>query len=201
MPGTGDTSDRKTRTAAFRLLTLRRRFASDRRGATAVEFAILAVPFLALLCVVVESAMMTFAQQTLDIAMSRATRVLRTGEFQDAANGMDPAERLRQVMCGGSAVVFFRCRDLELDLTRSASFSTSQVTPPYDSQKKSRADGFGTHFQCPQGDDVVALRAAVPVLRLFGFMDFTRQRIGANLQLLVATSIFRTEPYSGKSCV
>ena len=200
MHGPGETPVSTLKTAAARLRRLRRAFAADRHGATAVEFAILALPFLALLCVVVESAMMTFAQQTLDIAMGRATRVLRTGEFQDSADGSDPAGRLRQVMCGG-AVVFFRCGDLQLDLTRSSSFSNSQVTPPYDSQKKTWADGFGTHFQCPQGDDVVALRAAVPVLRLFSFMDFTRQSMGGNTQLLVATAIFRTEPYSGKSCV
>lgn len=201
MHGPGETPVSTPKTAAARLRRLRRAFAADRGGATAVEFAILALPFLALLCVVVESAMMTFAQQTLDIAMGRATRVLRTGEFQDAPKINDPVDRLRDVMCGGGAVVFFRCDDLKLDLTRSTSFSNSQVTPPYDSQKKTWADGFGTHFECPQGDDVVALRAAVPVLRLFGFMDFTRQSMGGNTQLLVATAIFRTEPYSGKSCV
>lgn len=200
MPGPGETSDRTQETAAAGLRRLRRAFSADHRGAAAVEFALVAVPFLALLCVVVESAMMTFAQQTLDTAMGRATRVLRTGAFQDAANGTDPGERLRRTMCAGG-VVFFRCDDLKLDLTRSASFSNTQVATPYDSQKKTWAVGFGTTFQCPQGDDVVALRAAVPVLRLFSFMDFTRQSMGGNLQLLVATAIFRAEPYSGKSCV
>ncbi|GJD54375.1 TadE/TadG family type IV pilus assembly protein [Methylobacterium dankookense] len=187
-------------TESVRPPRLRRAFLADRRGAAAVEFAILAAPFLALLCVVVESAMMTLSQQTLDLAMDRATRVLRTGEFQDMANGTDPSKRLQRLMCGGM-VVFFRCDDLKLDLTRSASFSTTQVAVPYDSQRKNWAAGFGTNFQCPQGDDVVALRAAVPVLRLFGFLDFTHQSMGGNLQLLVATAIFRTEPYSGKSCV
>lgn len=187
-------------TAAPRRRHLWSAFAADRRGAAAVEFAILAVPFLAILCVIVESAMMTFAQQTLDVSLGRATRALRTGAFQDAADGSDPADRLRRLMCGG-AVVFFRCSALQFDLTRATSFSTVQVAIPYDNHNKTWASGFGTQFQCPQGDDVVALRAAVPVLRLFSFMDFTRQSMGANLQLLVATAIFRAEPYSGKSCV
>ena len=182
-----------------RLLGAGRGFARARSGAGAVEFALLAVPFLLLLCVVVEAAMMTLSQQTLDSAVDRATRALRTGAFQDAADGNDPAGRLRQVMCGRAAVLF-RCQDLKLDVMRGTSFASVRPTEPYDSQRKDWAPSFGSTFQCPLGGDIVALRAAVPVLRLFNALDFTRHPMGANSQLLVATAIFSTEPYSGKSC-
>lgn len=187
-----------------RLLGAGRGFVRARSGAGAVEFALLAVPFLLLLCVIVEAAMMTLSQQTLDSAVDRAARALRTGAFQDAAaqytaNGDDPAERLRRIMCG-SAAVLFRCQDLKLDVTRGSSFAAARPAEPYDSRRKEWAQSFGSTFQCPQGGDIVALRAAVPVLRLFNALDFTRHPMGANSQLLVATAIFSTEPYSGKSC-
>ena len=109
-----------------RLLGAGRGFARARSGAGAVELALLAVPFLLLLCVVVEAAMMTLSQQTLDSAVDRATRALRTGAFQDAADGNDPAGRLRQVMCGRAAVLF-RCQDLRLDVTRGSSFGAVRL--------------------------------------------------------------------------
>ncbi|GJD92330.1 MULTISPECIES: TadE/TadG family type IV pilus assembly protein [Methylobacterium] len=190
--------DRSTSLRA-RLLGAGRDFARARSGAGAVEFALLAVPFLLLLCVVVEAAMMTLSQQTLDSAVDRATRALRTGAFQDAADGNDPASRLRRIMCG-SAAVLFRCQDLRLDVTRGSSFGAVRPAEPYDSQRKGWAQSFGSTFQCPLGGDIVALRAAVPVLRLFNALDFTRHPMGANSQLLVSTAIFSTEPYAGKVC-
>lgn len=182
-----------------RLLGAGRGFARARSGAGAVEFALLAVPFLLLLCVVVEAAMMTLSQQTLDSAVDRATRALRTGAFQDAADGNDPATRLRNIMCG-SAAVLFRCQDLKLDVTRGASFAVVRPAEPYDGRSKGWTQSFGSTFQCPQGGDIVAVRAAVPVLRLFNALDFTRQPMGTNAQLIVTTAIFSTEPYSGKAC-
>ncbi len=182
------------------LLGAGRGFVRARSGAGAVEFALLAAPFLLLLCVVVEAAMMTVSQQTLDGAVDRAMRALRTGTFQDAADGNDPAGRLRRIMCG-SAAVLFRCQDLRLDVTRGASFSAVRLAEPYDGQRKDWAPGFGSTFECPLGGDVVAVRAAVPVLRLFNALDFTRHPMGTSAQLIVATAIFHTEPYSGKACL
>ena len=143
--------------------------------------------------------MMTLSQQTLDSAVDRAARALRTGTFQDAADGNDPAGRLRRIMCG-SAAVLFRCQDLKLEVTRGSSFAAIRPAEPYDSRTRNWAQSFGSTFQCPQGGDIVAVRVAVPVLRLFNALDVTRQPFGANSQLLVATAIFSTEAYSGKGC-
>ncbi|MDR7040373.1 hypothetical protein J2X36_005156 [Methylobacterium sp. BE186] len=172
---------------------------SDCRGASAVEFSLIAFPFLALLCLILEAGFAFLSQQTLDISVDRAARLLRTGEFQDGANGSEPSERLRRLMCG-SRVVFFRCDDVRLDVIRAGSFSGSQIPPAYDSKKQDFLISFGTRFECPEGDDVVAVRAAVPILRPFSFMNIGGQAMAGGRQLLTATAIFRAEPYSGKSC-
>jgi Flp pilus assembly protein TadG len=172
---------------------------ADRRGVAAVEFAMLALPFIALLGVVAESGVVVLAQQTLDVSVDRASRLLRTGEFQDRADGSDPAQRLRQLMCGNSSL-FFACRDVRLDVTRAETFKGSQVSEPYDTQTRTVSQSFGTQFQCPTGDDVIAIRAAVPILRLFAFLDFTGRRLADNRQLLVSTVIFRAEAYDAKPC-
>ena len=177
----------------------RRSLLADRRGVAGVEFAMLALPFIALLGVVAESGVVVLAQQTLDVSVDRASRLLRTGAFQDRADGSDPSERLRQLMCGQSSL-FFACREVRLDVTRADSFKGSQVAEPYDARTKTVSQDFGTQFQCPAGDDVIAIRAAVPIMRVFSFLDFTGRRLSGNRQLLVSTMIFRAEAYDAKPC-
>lgn len=184
---------------ARRLARSRARLGADRRGATAVEFALIALPFFALMGVIVQGAINVLAQQTLDATVGRAARLLRTGAFQDAADGSDPGQRMRRVLCG-SAVIFFRCDDVKIDLSTGGSFSQSQLAPAYDTTAKNWASGFGSRFDCPAGNDVVSLRVAVPVLGPFSMLDFTGQPMPGGRQLVTSTAVFRTEPYTGKSC-
>lgn len=175
------------------------RFARNSAGATAVEFALLASPFLALFGVVVETGFVALEQLTLDIAVDRGSRLLRTGAFQDASDGSDPSQRFQRIVCG-SQVVLFPCVDLRLDISRSPAFSSSQPAEPFDKTKKTWALGFGTRFDCPQGGDTVTVRVAVPVLRLFQFMDYTGRIMTDKTQLLVTTSVFKAEDYESKTC-
>ncbi len=176
-----------------------RRFAGHRTGASAVEFALLAAPFLALLGVVAEAGVIAIEQQTLDIAVDRSVRQLRTGTFQDGSDGSDPGERLRKIVCTGPSALF-PCADLRLDVSRTPSFATSQPAEPFDKTTKNWTPGFGQRFECPQGGDTVTVRVAVPVMRLFQMLDFTGRIMADKTQLLVTTEIFRAEDYEPKSC-
>ncbi|GJE10406.1 hypothetical protein FOHLNKBM_1439 [Methylobacterium longum] len=176
-----------------------RRLARHRGGASAVEFALLAAPFLALLGVVAETGLVALEQQTLDIALDRGVRQLRTGVFQDGADGSDPGQRFRKIVCSGPSVLF-PCTDLRLDVSRAASFSSSQPAEPFDRTKKTWTAGFGMRFDCPQGGDTVTVRAAVPVVRLFQMLDFTGRIMSDKSQMLIATEIFQAEEYEPKPC-
>jgi Flp pilus assembly protein TadG len=175
------------------------RFARHRTGASAVEFALLAAPFLALLGVVAESGVVAIEQQTLDIAVDRSVRQLRTGAFQNAADGSDPSQRFRKVVCSGPSALF-PCADLRLDVSRTPSFSTAQPAEPFDRTTRTWAVGFGSRFECPQGGDTVTVRVAVPVMRLFQMLDFTGRIMSDKSQLLISTEIFRAEDYEPKPC-
>lgn len=176
-----------------------RLFTSHRGGTSAVEFALLAVPFLMLLGVVAESGLVALEQQTLDLALDRGARQLRTGAFQDGADGSDPGQRFRKIVCNGP-VVLFPCTGLRLDVSRSASFSTSQPAEPFDRATKTWTFGFGTRFECPLGSDTVTIRVAVPVTRLFQFLDFTGRIMSDRSQMLIATEVFQVEDYESKPC-
>ena len=150
-----------------------RRFGRPRGGASAVEFALVAAPFLALFCVVAESGLVALEQQTLDTALDRGVRQLRTGIFQEGADGSDPGQRFRKIVCSGPSVLF-PCTDLRLDVSRTVSFSTSQPAEPFDKTKKTWAAGFGMRFDCRIMSD--------------------------KSQMLIATEIFQAEDYEPKPC-
>jgi Flp pilus assembly protein TadG len=58
-------------------------FRRSRQGATAVEFALIAPAFLAMLIAVLQTCVFVFAQQTLQNAAVQAGRLIMTGQVQN----------------------------------------------------------------------------------------------------------------------
>lgn len=148
--------------------------------------------------VIMEASILAFAQHQLDVSVQRATRLVRTGAFQEDGAG-DVAQQMRSLLCG-SGLRFYQCEEMRFDLVRSATFAIKQIAPAYDVARGDWAAGFGTQFTCPSGGGIHVLRAAVPILRPFSFLDFTGQRMPGGKQLLTATAVFRTEDYADKPC-
>lgn len=173
-------------------------FACARDGATAVEFAMVALPFLMLLCAVFEAGVLTLSQQTLSNGVDRAGRSVFTGAFQEGYDGTAAAERFRTALCNGPTL--FNCADVKVEVTTSKTFAALSASDPYDATAKALSSTFGSKFQCPTGNDVVTIRAAVVVPRFFTILDLSPRKIGASGQLIVATSVFRAEPYATGRC-
>ena len=72
---------------------LARRFVRQQDGAAAVEFALVAAPFLALTFAILETAMVFFAGQTLEAAAADAGRLIMTGQAQNAGYTPEPTSR------------------------------------------------------------------------------------------------------------
>jgi Flp pilus assembly protein TadG len=68
----------------MKLLRIRtvRRFAKGDDGIAAVEFGIVAAPFLALMFAIMETAIVFFASQTLETAVADSARLIMTGQAQ-----------------------------------------------------------------------------------------------------------------------
>ena len=181
-----------------RLRRASRCFGPREEGATAVEFAMVGMPFFALVCALFEAGLLLLSQQTLDNAMDYAARTVFTGAFQEGYDGTPAADRLRKAVC--SQVTTFPCADVLIDVTTSSTFAARSLTSPYDAATKGVANSFGKKFQCPSGNDVVTVRAAVTVPRYFGFMDPDVMAIGKTARLIVSTVILRAEPYAAGKC-
>ena len=80
-----------------------RRFAADARGATAVEFGLVATPFFALLFAIIEVSMVFFGGQILEKATQDASRKILTGQAQLA--NFD-ATAFKNEVCNNLQIIF-----------------------------------------------------------------------------------------------
>jgi Flp pilus assembly protein TadG len=180
-------------TSAFRRLLT---FGRDERAATAVEFAFLITPLIMLILASLQLSIIFYAGQVLQSTAMNATRQLMTGQAQKAALTSDQF-RVNDV-CPLVAFMF-TCGSgkdgIMVDVQSGSSYSGITTTPiklTYDVNGK-----ITNNFNYVTGSpgDIIILRVMYnwPVVGgplLPGLAD----QQGGN-HLLVATSVFKTEPY------
>ena len=165
------------------------RFRRNQSGATAVEFALVATPFFALMFAIIETALLFFADQTLDTAVSTAARLIRTGEAQQ--QGLGSAD-FKTSICNQMPGLL-DCTKLKLDVRKYATFGDIVLGVPLDNNKNLNVI---ENYDTGHGGDIVVVRA------YYEWPTFVTQ-LGNNLadmpdgtHLLVATAAFRNEPFS-----
>ena len=89
-----------------------RRFRRNRRGSAAVEFAMIATPFFALLFAIIETGIVFFAGQVLEAGMQDTARLLYTHQAQDA--GMTQAQ-FKTNLCNRISVLM-SCSGIDVDV-------------------------------------------------------------------------------------
>jgi Flp pilus assembly protein TadG len=99
------------------------RFLCDRRGSTAIEFAMLAVPFALLVFAILESCISFAGQEVMANITDDIARQLRTGQLRPA----DVAgNKLRDMICGRLEIVVAKtCPGLLVDLRAFATFDAA----------------------------------------------------------------------------
>src|SRR5579871_6918275 len=116
----------------LKLVSVRRRlavaagFARREDGAAALEFAIIAAPFLALILASMQTALAFFAGQVLETAVAESSREIMTGQAQNA--GMSQSQ-FASAVCAKIATLF-NCGGLMIDVQTAASFSAANTSAP-----------------------------------------------------------------------
>ena len=99
-------------------------FSRNSSGATALEFAIVAGPFLVLLFGILAVGLAFVANNTLENAVEQGARLIRTGEAQ--TQGFDAA-RFKTEVCK-SLIGPLSCAGLKLDVRTCSTFGGCQLT-------------------------------------------------------------------------
>jgi Flp pilus assembly protein TadG len=189
MPSTTEPRRVPAKRGVIRLL---RRLGRDERGVTAVEFALIALPFLALLVALIETAILHLTSLNLENAVRDASRLIRTGQAQVANMS---AGDFRTRMCEKINMIK-DCNtneNLHLDVRSYDDFGGDAANPPplYD-------EGAWTNqetFQPGAASRVVIVRAYYKVDLLAQIPGFGLAQGAERYAMLDAISVFRNEPF------
>lgn len=175
-----------------------KRFRRDQTGATAVEFAIISVPFLMLLAAIIETAMMFWTSQVLEESVSQTSRRLLTGEALTRYNktGPENTEAFKSDICA-NAPGLVDCSKLVIDVRTFTSFANAKSG--VDGSNPIGAGGLNTTgfgYNAPQAQQIIVVRAVLEYPLFFTSWTSSLANIGNGRRGIVASSTFRAEPFT-----
>jgi Flp pilus assembly protein TadG len=167
------------------------RFGAARRGATAVEFALVAPALIAMLIAIFETTFFLFAQQTLQNAAVSASRLIMTGQVQN--NGTTQNQFATLVCPMVSAI--FTCSNLMINVQNYSDFSgasTAQPTLTYNSNG-TVSNVWSFNPGTPGQVMVVQLIYQWPIVA--GPFGYVLSNLGNGTTEMMGVAAFRVEPY------
>ncbi|MBH5399325.1 pilus assembly protein [Bradyrhizobium sp. CNPSo 4010] len=177
------------------------RFRGNRRGSAAVEFALVAPMFFALLFAIIETALMFFSSQVLETIAQDSARAILTGQAQAQGGSVAACQTVPNAVSACDQTTFkafvcskipalFDCSKLYVDVVSTSSFGTLSLT------------NFGNSCTFnPSGMQYSAgTSGQVVVVRLFYQWPLIVTGLGYNMgcnnkRLMVATVAFKNEPF------
>jgi hypothetical protein len=108
-----------------------RRLRRDEKGATAIEFAIVATPFLMFVFALIGCAFYFFITSSLEMGLDQASRPIRTGQaFADPKNPLTVAQ-FRKKICDAAGENWINCNKLQVVAQDPDSWADDPSNPPY----------------------------------------------------------------------
>ncbi len=167
------------------------RFFRTSDGTTAIEFAILAPPFLATLIAILEVTIFLFAQQVLQNAATEAGRLFMTGQAQNS----DTTQTQFQSDVCPMISALFTCSALMVNVQTYSNFSGANASEPtltFNSQ--GQVTNSWSYTPGSPGDVmVVQLIYQWPIVS--GPLGYVLSSLGNGYTEMMGVSAFRVEPY------
>ncbi len=166
-----------------------RKFLRERKAATLVEFAVIAIPFFMLIMGIVEVGLIFWAGYELENATAAAARLVRTGQAQKSGYTVD---QLRSQLCQNVIILANCTSKVQLSVQTYATFAG--ITLP---NAANNNGGLQTNFNYAPG-------ASGAIVFLVAFYEWplttpiTRvalANLGDGNYLLQSSFAFRNEPY------
>ena len=167
-------------------------FARREDGAAALEFAIVAAPFIALVLATVQTALAFFAGQVLESAVVDSSREILTGSAQNS--GMSQTG-FTNAVCG-KVQALFSCGGLMVDVRTASSFASANTSMPTLTYNGSGAVTNSWSFQPGNPGDIVVMRVMYQWPVFLGPLGLGLSNEFNGKLLLMATATFKNEPFS-----
>lgn len=166
---------------------LARRFARDERGATVVEFALVATPFFALLYAIFATAVLFLAQQVLQTATTNAARLVMTGQAQSQKLN---ASQFQAAVCA-KIPAMFTCSGIYVNVQKFSSFGGVTPLNPVSGGTFNNA----MNYNLGSAGDIIIVQVFYQWPEYVGLLGFNQTNMTGNFRLIQATAVFRNEPY------
>lgn len=187
------------------------RFRKNDDGATAVEFALISIPFLGLLFAIFETAFVFFVTQGIEAATSDAARYIMTGQVSQNTAITSLADFKSTILCPTSGPKqrvlpsFINCDDIKIDIRKAASWTTA------DTAKNFLLDTTET-FCLGAASEIMVVRILYPMpvyLSILSMKSMSAQDVEVNdsavtnvsykgqnrWHMVMGTAVFRNEPF------
>jgi Flp pilus assembly protein TadG len=177
----------------LKAVRLARRFVRQQSGIAAVEFGMIAAPFLALIFAILETSLIFFAGQALETAVADSGRLIMTGQAQ--TQGFDQ-NAFKNAVCAKIYGLFDCANGVFIEVKSFTSFAAMTMPTPTLDSNGNIVNNFGYDAGGPCSIVLVRLFYQWPVyVSLLGLGDN-----GGTKRMLIATSAFRNEPYGTSGC-
>jgi Flp pilus assembly protein TadG len=167
------------------------RLRDDARGAVMLEFAFVVIPFIAMVLASLYTSLIFFSSQNLETAVQKSARLIITGTVQKASTNQSA---YKTQVCN-SLPGYMTCDRLYVDVRKASSFSALDMTAP---APTINANGDVTN----SGSYATPLKGEIGMVRLAyvwptgtGPLGLDLSNTSGNRRVLIATSVFVTEPY------
>ncbi len=174
------------------------RIVSSEDGAAAIEFSLVAAPFLALLVALFQTALVFLAGRELDAAVLAASRSIMTGRAQNS--NMTQAQ-FADLLCQNTYALF-NCSNFMINVQNSPSFSSASTADPISGVNSQgqplNSSGTAINWSYSPGGpgDVVVVQVMYEWPLVLGPLGFNLSNLSNGNRLLMSTAVFKNEPYS-----
>jgi Flp pilus assembly protein TadG len=168
------------------------RFCFAYGGATAVEFALIAPPFLALLIAIFQMTGFLFAQQALQTAAVSAGRLILTGQVQNA--GLTQSQFKTNDVCP-LLPAMFTCSNVYVNVQTYADFCSASTSDPTLTFNGSGAVTNTWNYNLGNPGQVVVMQLVYQWPIVSGPLGSVLPNLGNGYAEMMGVSAFRVEPY------
>jgi Flp pilus assembly protein TadG len=162
--------------------TLSGRFRTDRRGATALEFALIAPILFCSLFAIIEIGVMSIMSSSLDNAVAEVARRIRTNR-EDAPAGVDGFKTLVCARFGGGRQAC--AQHMSVSVQKFSHFSDAAAASPVNDA-----------FDKGEAGDIIVVRVNYRWPLITPFLAAAFPHADGNQVVLAARTAFKNEPYS-----
>lgn len=180
-------------TASRRVPLLRRfqRFRRNRKGSTAIEFAMISPLFFGLLMAIMETGTLFLRVTAIEAGVEEAKRVTMTGQVAGAGNAAAQEAAFRAAFCNQVSWLL-SCADVKFDVRSFTTFGAAAMPNPISGGSFNSA---GLQFSPGLPCQIVVIRAYYETTAYSAFIRNDVANLGGGKVLLGGSAAFRNEPF------